>query len=80
MHIKEKQLLYAVEKYGVTIVVAETGSGKTTRTSAVILVICGYYSRFCTSKNYRNIFTKPDGLPTVISSLVLNLDELRPPA
>ena len=27
----EKELLYAVETYGVTIVVAETGSGKTTR-------------------------------------------------
>jgi HrpA-like RNA helicase len=31
MNISGEKLLYAVEKYGVTIVVAQTGTGKTTR-------------------------------------------------
>ena len=78
-----EKLLYCIERYGVTIVVGQTGCGKTTRQ---FLSLGLRATLTCFTKNYRNICTRRVGQQTemllpahshVESPLRQSLDELQ---
>jgi len=69
-----ENLLYCIEKYGVVIVVGQTGCGKTTRKLANCFKEC-IISSF---KNFRNTSFRVVGLPMAMSSHVRNLEEYQP--
>jgi ATP-dependent RNA helicase DDX35 len=72
-----EKLLHCVEKYGVIIVVGQTGCGKTTRQFQMFCVLFDdTHAIIC--KNSRNISSKRAGPQMAMSLLALSLDASLP--
>jgi hypothetical protein len=71
-----ENLLYCIEKYGVVIVVGQTGCGKTTRKFTNCFQECITRDSF---KNFRNTSFRAVGLLMAMSSHVRSLEESQPP-